>query len=612
MAPGLCVDMAAADTKKSRVLALPLAIAAFCVRSKKQKRVEEDAAEEVAEEVKPKKAKKQKAEEAAEEEVPAPAEGEKKKKKKSKGAEAEAAEEAEAPAPAEGEKKKKKKKAAEEQEEEAEKPKEEKKDKAAKKEEAPQVNGTSAKKSKPKRTADEDEPTPAPAAPAPAPAPARMSAAEYRRTHKITIADGAEFCPEPAQEFADVGFPEFARATWATETFSTPTAIQAQGWPLALSGSDMIGLAATGSGKTLAFMLPALVHVKKQAPLKQGDGPIVLVLAPTRELAVQIQTVGAKYGRAARARCTCIYGGVPKGPQIGELRRGVEVVVATPGRLIDMLECRATKLNRVSFLVLDEADRMLDMGFEPQIRKIMDHLEGERQTLMWSATWPREVQQMAREFLKPKHVRVVIGSEDLAANHRVTQTVEVLQDWDKRKRLTHWLTQWKGKGRTLIFALYKKSADRLCWDMQSEGWPVDVMHGDKTQGERDRVLRDFKSGKTPILIATDVAARGLDVKDIQFVLNFEMPLNIEDYVHRIGRTGRGGATGLAVTFFTQNDARTPGHARGLVHIMREAKQAVPPQLAQLAERAPVRKIKRDDEKDTFKAFGQRPTKITFS
>lgn len=215
--------------------------------------------------------------------------------------------------------------------------------------------------------------------------------------------------------------------------FSAPTAIQSQGWPMALSGRDVVGIAETGSGKTLTYCLPAIVHINAQPLLAPGDGPIVLVLAPTRELAVQIQQEVAKFGKSSRIRNTCVYGGVPKGPQVRDLARGVEVLIATPGRLIDMLESGKTNLRRVTYLVLDEADRMLDMGFEPQIRKILSQIRPDRQTCMWSATWPKEVRQLASDF-QNDFIQVNIGSLELSANHNIQQIVEIMMDYDKRDR----------------------------------------------------------------------------------------------------------------------------------------------------------------------------------
>ena len=230
---------------------------------------------------------------------------------------------------------------------------------------------------------------------------------QYRRQREIHVSGRG--VPNPVSNFDEASFPVYVLSEVMKAGFKEPTAIQAQGWPMALMGRDLIGLAETGSGKTLAYLLPAIVHINAQPLLKPGDGPIVLVLAPTRELACQIKTECSKFGSSSSIKNTCVYGGTPKGPQIRDLRNGVEIVIATPGRLIDMLESRCTNLRRVTYLVLDEADRMLDMGFEPQIRKILSQIRPDRQTLLWSATWPKEVQSIAREFLTdPYQVRKTV------------------------------------------------------------------------------------------------------------------------------------------------------------------------------------------------------------
>ncbi|KAL0441058.1 UNVERIFIED_CONTAM: DEAD-box ATP-dependent RNA helicase 30 [Sesamum radiatum] len=350
------------------------------------------------------------------------------------------------------------------------------------------------------------------------------------------------------------------------------------GWPMALRGRDLIGIAETGSGKTLAYLLPAFVHVSAQPRLAQGEGPIALVLAPTRELAVQIQEEAVKFGSYANIRSTCIYGGAPKGPQIRDLKRGVEIVIATPGRLIDMLEAQHTNLKRVTYLVLDEADRMLDMGFEPQIRKLVSQIRPDRQTLYWSATWPREVETLARQFLRNPY-KVIIGSADLKANQSIRQVIEVMTDLEKYNRLIRLLKDVMDGSKILIFVETKKGCDQVTRQLRMDGWPALSIHGDKSQDERDWVLADFKSGRSPIMIATDVAARGLDVKDIKCVVNYDFPSSLEDYVHRIGRTGRAGASGTAFSFFTHGNAK---YARDLIKILQQAGQVVPPQLAALA------------------------------
>lgn len=215
--------------------------------------------------------------------------------------------------------------------------------------------------------------------------------------------------------------------------YEVPTAIQAQGWPIAMSGRDLVGIAQTGSGKTLGYILPAIVHINNQPPISRGDGPIALVLAPTRELAQQIQQVCRDFGTSSYIRNTCIFGGAPKGPQARDLERGVEIVIATPGRLIDFLEKGTTNLQRCTYLVLDEADRMLDMGFEPQIRKIVEQIRPDRQTLMWSATWPKEVRKLAQDFLND-YIQINIGSLQLSANHNILQIVDVCQEHEKEPK----------------------------------------------------------------------------------------------------------------------------------------------------------------------------------
>ncbi|KAM8825387.1 putative ATP-dependent RNA helicase DDX5 isoform 2-T2 [Synchiropus picturatus] len=402
---------------------------------------------------------------------------------------------------------------------------------------------------------------------------------QYRRTKVITV-KGRD-CPNPITKFHEAGFPSYVMDVINKQNWTDPTPIQAQGWPLALSGLDMVGIAQTGSGKTLSYLLPAIVHINHQPFLERGDGPICLVLAPTRELAQQVQQVAAEYGRASRLKSTCIYGGAPKGPQIRDLERGVEICIATPGRLIDFLESGKTNLRRCTYLVLDEADRMLDMGFEPQIRKIVDQIRPDRQTLMWSATWPKEVQQLAEDFLK-EYVQINVGALQLSANHNILQIVDVCNDAEKENKLIRLLEEIMSEkeNKTIIFVETKRRCDDLTRRMRRDGWPAMGIHGDKSQQERDWVLHEFKFGKAPILIATDVASRGLDVEDVKFVINFDYPNNSEDYIHRIGRTARSQKTGTAYTFFTPNNMRQAGD---LISVLREANQAINPKLLQMAE-----------------------------
>jgi len=392
------------------------------------------------------------------------------------------------------------------------------------------------------------------------------------------VAEGRNL-PNPILGFSEANFPGPVVAELSKQ-FQAPTAIQSISWPIGLSGLDLVGIARTGSGKTLAFMLPAFIHILHQSPLLRGDGPIALVLCPTRELAQQVQQVAADFGACLNLRNVCVYGGASKGPQLRDLERGSEICIATPGRLNDILEMGKTNLRRCTYLVLDEADRMLDMGFEPQIRKIIDHIRSDRQTLMYSATWPKEVQKLANEFLI-EPVKVNIGSLELAANHNITQIIEVLDDESmKEDKLLNILgiCMQESEQKTLIFVETKRKADELTRRMRRDGWPTLCIHGDKAQTERDWVLNEFKTGKTPILIATDVAARGLDVDDIKFVINYDYPNCSEDYIHRIGRTGRADKEGTAYTFFTFQNANK---AADLIQVLEEAKQPVSPELYNL-------------------------------
>ncbi|KAM0843453.1 hypothetical protein ACQ4PT_057705 [Festuca glaucescens] len=361
--------------------------------------------------------------------------------------------------------------------------------------------------------------------------------------------------------------------------FPSPTPIQAQSWPIALQNQDVVAIAKTGSGKTLGYLLPGFLHIKRLQNSTRS-GPTVLVLAPTRELATQILEEAVKFGRSSRISSTCLYGGAPKGPQLRDLERGVDIVVATPGRLNDILEMRKISLKQVSYLVLDEADRMLDMGFEPQIRKIVRDIPSSRQTLMYTATWPKEVRRIADELLVHP-VQVTIGSVDeLVANKAITQHVEVITPSEKLRRLEQILRSHDSGSKILIFCTTKRMCDQLSRTLDRH-FGAAAIHGDKSQNEREKVLSQFRSGRSPILVATDVAARGLDIKDIRVVINYDFPTGVEDYVHRIGRTGRAGATGLAYTFLCDQDSK---YAADLIKILEGADQDVPPELMDMVSR----------------------------
>ncbi|XP_069992496.1 probable ATP-dependent RNA helicase DDX17 isoform X7 [Penaeus vannamei] len=439
---------------------------------------------------------------------------------------------------------------------------------------------------------------------------------QYRNEKEITLR--GKNIPNPIQYFTDYNFPDYVMAEIRRQGYEAPTPIQAQGWPISLQGRDFVGIAQTGSGKTLGYILPAIVHINHQPYLERGDGPIALILAPTRELAQQILTVAQDFGSSSKIRSTCVFGGAPKGPQIRDLERGVEICIATPGRLIDFLEAGKTNLRRCTYLVLDEADRMLDMGFEPQIRKIVEQIRPDRQTLMWSATWPKEVRNLAEDFLK-EYIQLNVGSLSLAANHNILQIVDVCQEMEKDTKLRQLLEEimaekeskiivfaetkrkvddltrrMRREGlrqllnemaqerayKTIIFIETKRKVEDVTRGLRSTGWPAMCIHGDKSQQERDWVLSEFRSGRAPILVATDVAARGLDVDDVKFVINYDYPSCSEDYVHRIGRTGRSDKTGTAYTFFTADNCK---QAKDLIEVLKEANQVVNPRLYEIME-----------------------------
>ncbi|KAG2595384.1 hypothetical protein PVAP13_5KG070500 [Panicum virgatum] len=405
----------------------------------------------------------------------------------------------------------------------------------------------------------------------------QMSTEAYRAKHEITIV-GNE-APAPFMTFQSTGFPSEILREVLQAGFSAPTPIQAQSWPIALKGRDIVAVAKTGSGKTLGYLIPGFILLKRLQH-NSREGPTVLVLSPTRELATQIQDEAIKFGRSSRISSTCLYGGAPKGPQLRELDRGADVVVATPGRLNDILEMNRVSLRQVSYLVLDEADRMLDMGFEPQIRKIVKQIPSKRQTLMYTATWPKEVRKIASDLLV-NPIQVNIGNTDqLVANKSITQHVEVISHSEKSRRLDQILRSQEPGSKVIIFCSTKRMCDQLARNL-SRQYVASAIHGDKSQAERDSVLSDFRSGRCPVLVATDVAARGLDIKDIRVVVNYDFPTGVEDYVHRIGRTGRAGATGSAYTFFGDQDSK---YASDLVKILEGADQSVPQQLKEMALR----------------------------
>eukprot|EP00698_Gefionella_okellyi_P004351 TRINITY_DN14023_c0_g1_i1.p1 TRINITY_DN14023_c0_g1~~TRINITY_DN14023_c0_g1_i1.p1 ORF type:complete len:443 (-),score=102.46 TRINITY_DN14023_c0_g1_i1:48-1376(-) len=402
-----------------------------------------------------------------------------------------------------------------------------------------------------------------------------LSAEDYRSTHNIAISGNNCDFP-PCQSFSAAPFPKDMLV--ACKKFEKPTPIQAQSWPVLAAKRDVVSIAETGSGKTLAFGLPALLHIQNSGKVisRKERGPYVLILSPTRELAMQTADVFDEAGAAVAFKSTCIYGGVEKHPQRRTLKEGVHIVVATPGRLLDLINEGSCSLENVTYLILDEADRMLDLGFEKEIRSLVAMTSPKRQTLLFSATWPQSIQSIAAEFLRDP-IQISIGSMDLAASINVTQIVQVCEYEGREQILLGLLRQYHSSrtNRVLVFVLYKKEASRIERFLQQKGWNCVSIHGDKGQAERTQAFNQFKTAQVPLLVATDVAARGLDIPNVEFVINFSFPLTVEDYVHRIGRTGRGGKKGIAHTLFTATDK---AHAGELVNVLRETQQEVPESL----------------------------------
>jgi ATP-dependent RNA helicase DDX5/DBP2 len=398
----------------------------------------------------------------------------------------------------------------------------------------------------------------------------------WLKEHGVTL-NGSNI-PKPVMEFGETNFGDKLVAQ-LKESYERPTVIQSISWPTALSGRDMISVARTGSGKTLGFLLPGLLHTKRQPARQKGDGPAVLVLSPTRELAQQVVGVAEDYVQTLGLRTGALYGGAGKGPQQLKLQMGLDVCVACPGRLLDFLEEDTTNLQRCTYLVLDEADRMLDMGFEPQIRSIVSQIRSDRQTLMFSATWPTEVRELADDFLRDP-VFLNVGSLELSANPNITQHVQVVDEGEKETQFFRLLKSIvkEPNYKVIVFTQTKRKADNLTRAMRRARFPAVAIHGDKSQTERDWVLNDFRNGNAQILVATDVAARGIDVTDISHVVNYDMANDAEDYVHRIGRTARIDRKGDAYTFFTWDDG---SKAPALMKVLKEANQVVPPELIEM-------------------------------
>ncbi|CAG8564817.1 1062_t:CDS:2, partial [Racocetra fulgida] len=375
--------------------------------------------------------------------------------------------------------------------------------------------------------------------------------------------------------------------------YSVPTPVQKYSIPIVSSGRDLMACAQTGSGKTGGFLFPILSELFKHGPSEQPGSrgmyrsrkayPVALVLAPTRELAMQIYDEARKFAYRSWVRPCVVYGGADISSQLRQIDRGCDLLTATPGRLVDLIERGRVSLSQIRYLVLDEADRMLDMGFEPQIRRIVENEDmpnvNDRQTLMFSATFPRDIQVLARDFLKD-YVFLSVGRVG-STSENITQKIEYVEDDDKRSVLLDILHAQpeSDHGLTLIFVETKRMADMLSEFLVQSGFPATSIHGDRSQRERERALESFRTGRTPIMVATAVAARGLDIVNVTHVINYDLPTDIDDYVHRIGRTGRAGNVGISTAFFNRGNK---GIVRELIELLKEANQEIPPWLETIA------------------------------
>ncbi|KMZ77682.1 ATP-dependent RNA helicase [Plasmodium vivax India VII] len=457
--------------------------------------------------------------------------------------------------------------------------------------------------------------------------------AELKRLN-IYVSKESALLNNLASSFSEVNFHE-AVVNHLNAKFKEPTAIQKVTWPIALSGKDLIGVAETGSGKTLAFALPALMHILKQRegerksgresglenarehrleqnqegmgeepPQEWNNEPTQgatqrssgndtheaertvygLILLPTRELCMQVVDEIKAFEKELHIRSVAVYGGVPKYTQISNLKKGADIVVATPGRLLDLLESGVIHLLRCIYVVIDEADRLLDMGFEKQLKKIMTQVNRNKQLLFFTATWPEQVRKLAYQFSSFDPVKIQIGKSELTANKNIQQSVVISSSIDLKKKLLDWLKQNYEGNKILIFCDTKRNCDSLCKELRYHQYNALAIHGDKEQRERDRILSNYRSDRCNILVATDVASRGLDIKNISVVVNYDLPNTIEDYIHRIGRTGRAGQKGRAVLFFPY-DYYVPQKgrfARDLVKLLSKANHAVPAELREIA------------------------------
>ncbi|CUA70689.1 ATP-dependent RNA helicase [Rhizoctonia solani] len=391
--------------------------------------------------------------------------------------------------------------------------------------------------------------------------------------------------PEPVNQFTNPPLDPVLLENIQYSRYTTPTPVQKYSIPIVAAGRDLMACAQTGSGKTAGFLFPILsasfAAGPRPPPVDPNPGygrrrayPTALILAPTRELVSQIHDEARKFAYRSWVRPAVVYGGADINQQLRQIERGCDLLSATPGRLVDLIERGRISLANVQYLVLDEADRMLDMGFEPQIRRIVqgEDMPGvmDRQTLMFSATFPRDIQLLAKDFLK-EYIFLSVGRVG-STSENITQKIEYVEDQDKRSVLLDILHSEPQGGLTLVFVETKRMADMLSEYLMTNRFQATSIHGDRTQRERELALSTFRSGRTPIMVATAVAARGLDIPNVTHVVNYDLPSDIDDYVHRIGRTGRAGNVGTSTAFFNRGNKNI---VRELIVLLREANQEVP-------------------------------------
>jgi ATP-dependent RNA helicase DDX46/PRP5 len=418
---------------------------------------------------------------------------------------------------------------------------------------------------------------------------------EYFRRELGDIKIRGVDCPRPIQNWYQCGLSDkILKVLIEKNKYERPFAIQCQAIPIIMSGRDCIGIAETGSGKTMAFVLPMLRHIMDQRALAEGEGPIALIMVPTRELANQVFNDSKPFCKVLGINAVCIYGGGMVAGQLSELKRGCEIVICTPGRMIDVLTTsngKITNLRRVTYVVLDEADRMFDLGFEPQISRILTNVRPDRQTVMFSATFPRNVETLAKKILA-KPIEIVVGNRGQVGRN-ILQIIEVVEPEKKMVKLLEILGYWSIKGQILIFVDKQIEADNLYTELLKFGYSPLVLHGGQDQVDRQFTINDFKRGVKSIMIATSLCARGLDIKNLILVINFSCPTFKEDYTHRIGRTGRAGNKGTAITFITPDEDK---YAGDIIQALQIGNVDPPEDLMRLHERFMV-KVRRGDAKE---------------